>query len=208
VVCLRFKGCNLSTNRQAQFERSQEARFPQGEPSLSPRVPPSVARTAGLEDRAGQQAKARSAEFVGNDSSFVRYGQLVPVRFPAIGVPVSILTFQVPPGRILAVNSVQWWLSEPFAYINNQFGWRLTLNGGQMPHHDSVNTQDTTYFPLPLPGADSRTPMFPVYIPEGATVDVEFNEVQQIPVGPTAFESYLAATCWLFGELMKPGGGA
>lgn len=196
----------MSTGRQARFSQNRAPRFPVGESVPPPRIPVGVARQASEGVRAEQQAEARKAEYIGNDSSFVRYGQLVPVVFPAIGVPAVVLEFIVPPGRVLAVSSVQWWLSEPFCYINDQFGWRLSIDAGQLPFHSSFNREDTHTFPLPIPGASGEASIFPVYVQENATVRVEFNEIQIIPVGPTAFESYLAATCWLFGKLLKPGG--
>jgi hypothetical protein len=196
----------MSDNRQSQFSQSREPRFAQGESVQSLRVPSSVSRSTDQQTRADQQARARAAEFAGNDSSFVQFGQLVPVVFPGIGIPVAILSFVVPAGRVLIIKSVRFWLSEPFAYINDQFGWRLTVNNGQMPFHSSFNTLDVHTFKPPMPGADSETPMFPINVQQNATVNVEFDEIRTIPVGPTPFESYLAASCWLFGELLKPGG--
>jgi len=149
--------------------------------------------------------KADLSEFAGNDSSFVLYGQPALLRFPAIGVPLVVATFTVPPGRTLELDRIDWWCSEPFLYGNQQFGWRPAVNGNQIPFWSSQTpTGRADYMQLPLAPSSGNEPRFsPVYLYAESVLTIEIVELL---VTLTDFDCNVWVAAYLYGTLRKPGG--
>lgn len=154
-----------------------------------------------------EQTEARKTEHAALDTSFARYGELNPVVFPAAGVSVNILTFTVPPGRVLTIKKVYFVLNEPFLYVNDQIGWRLAVNGGQVPFHNRAAAVNSGQLTLPYAGINGDPELSPVYIQSNANVSIELVELLTFGIPTVAITDYIAAACYVFGELRKPIGG-
>lgn len=195
---MRRKRTNpFSLGREPMFEMASEATVP---------VPDrSAVKHVAEAERIRSGVRADLTEFAGNDTSFVLYGQPELLRFPAIGVPLVVATFTVPPGRTLEINRLDWWCSEPFLYGNQQFGWRPTINGSQVPFWIAQTPAGRTdYMFLPLAPSTGNEPRFsPIFLYADSVLTIE---VVELAVGATAFNANVWVSAYLYGTLRKPGG--
>jgi hypothetical protein len=198
--------------RYQEFEQNRAPvwSFPPAEPVPAPT--PEQIRIAEDKQRLEALVKARRVEHVGADNSFVKYGVLNPIGFPAVGRPARVVTFTVPSGRILLVDRVEWWCSEPYLYGNGQFAWRMSIDGRQIPYWSSQYTdvygapavRRTDYFQIPFAPLLGNEPRFkPVAVQRGETLVVEL--IEALP-GPTGFHGQAWAAAYVYGELRKPAG--
>lgn len=187
----------FSLERGPMFEMASEATVP---------VPDkSAVRHVAEAERIRSGVRTDLTEFAGNDTSFLLYGQPALLRFPAIGTPLVVATFTVPPGRTLELNRIDWWCSEPYLYGNQQFGWRPAVDGNQIPFWIAQTPAGRTdYLFLPLAPSSGNEPRFsPIFLYAGSTLTVE---VVETTVALTAFNSNVWVSTYLYGTLRKPGG--
>ena len=197
----------MSLTRYGRFNRRSDSLFPFGK---SVPVPVPTVDEAQRIDKVvldSKKADGRSAQFAGEDTTFARFAVLNPVRFDPGLTTAAVLQFTVPPGRVLVVERVQIGLSEPMLYTNGQFGWRLTVNRGQLPFHDSqgLTSGRTDVLGIPFGGIEPDSWISPLYVQANATVAVDLSEIQ-MPDPPNSFNEYLVAWCWLYGTLKKTTG--
>lgn len=188
------------------FSTSRAPQFPMPVAEPAPAVMPAQAQAIDNRVLESERANARMFQHAGTDTAFVQFGALSPVRFPAFGSPVAIVTFQVPEGRVLVVERVEFALSEPIAYSFNQFGWRPVVNGASIPFYNQtgvIGPPATFAYPLWSVGDSYRLKPFAVQSQE--TLEIQLIEDQV--AGFTTFAEYMAAVCWVYGELKKPVGG-
>lgn len=196
----------MSRKRYNQFSRERDAIFPFGPDVVIPIPDQSAVGHVATAAKIEANVKAGMTEFAGNDSSFLLYAQPALLRFPAIGQPLIVATFTVPPGRTLQLDRIDWWCSEPFLYGNQQFGWRPAINGSQLPFWSSQTpTARADYMTLPLAPSTGNEPRFsPVFAYAESVLTIE---VVELAVGATAFNANVWVACYLYGTLRKPVGG-
>jgi hypothetical protein len=195
----------MGEKRKSPFSLSQRPFFPFGKASVVPTSDRSTVAHVAKAEKIKAGVKADLTEFAGNDSSFVLYGQPALLRFPAIGVPLVVATFTVPPGRTLEIDRIDWWCSEPFLYGNQQFGWRPAINGNQIPFWSSQTPAGRPdYMQLPLAPSTGNEPRFsPVYLYAESVLTIEIVE---LTVAVDAFNSNVWVATYVYGTLRKPGG--
>ncbi len=195
----------MGDKRTSPFSQSRRPVFPFGRPVVVPVPDKSAVAHVAESAKITEGVKADLTEFAGNDSSFVLYGQPALLRFPAIGVPLVVATFTVPPGRVLELDRIDWWCSEPFLYGNQQFGWRPAINGNQIPFWSSQTPiARADYMQLPLAPSMGNEPRFsPIYLYAESVLTVEIVE---LIVGVAAFNANVWVATYLYGTLRKPGG--
>jgi hypothetical protein len=191
-------------NRYGVFNKRRDTVFP-----FAPAIPIPAKTDVDLQkiDRNvvfQEQTEARKLEFAAIDTSFVRYNQISGILFPAPFGFVNVLSFTVPPGRVLSVNRVQYWLSEPLCYVNGQFEWQLSVDSSQIPFQNGIGNSG---FTVPLNAIDGKTEISPVVVQSNATVTVQIWERLTDFVPGDTLEDYLAVACYIYGELKKPIGG-
>ena len=192
--------------RYQRFNNQHELTIGQG-PSIPPPVlAQTVVQDIDQEEVIRKHAKARLAVHEGIDTSFVLWeGGRTPLRFPAGANPsVAILSYTVPPGRVLVIDQVDYWLSEPFCYGSGQFVWQLNISRAQLPFHKgsvAVNGRDSLWVPLDNISGDSK--IHPVYVQSSELVEVVIFETSLV----SAFNEYLTAQAGISGKLVKPTGG-
>jgi len=186
--------------------------FPHGPPVVVPVPDKSAVAHVAETEKIKQGVKANLAEFAGNDSSLIQYGVLNPITFPGLGIAQTVITFVVPPGRVLVVDRVEWWCSEPYLYGNGQFGWRLAVEGKQIPFwasqfvdlYGAPANRRNDYFQIPLaPGLGSEPRFSPVYLQSNEELVVEL--IEALP-GATSFTGQAWASAYVYGTLRKPKG--
>ncbi len=197
----------MALTRYGRFNRRSDSLFPFGK---SVPVPvPSVSEAQRIDKVVldSKKADGRSAQFAGEDTTLARFAVLNPVRFDPDLTSVPVLQFTVPPGRVLVVERVQIGLSEPMLYTNGQFGWKLTVNRGQLPYHDSqgLTSGRTDVLGIPFGGIEPDSWISPLYVQTNSTVAVELVEIV-LPAAGSHFAEYLVAWCWLYGTLKKTTG--
>lgn len=195
---MRRKRTNpFSLGREPMFEMASEATVPVPDRSAVKHVAEAERIRSGVRDDL--------TEFAGNDTSFLLYGQPELLRFPAIGIPLVVATFTVPPGRTLEVNRIDWWCSEPFLYGNQQFGWRPAIDGAQVPFWIAQTpAARTDYMFLPLAPSTGNEPRFsPIFLYANSTLTVEILELT--PTG-VPFNSNVWVSTYVYGLLRKPRG--
>ena len=197
----------MSDDRNNPFSQSREPVFPMGPDVVVPVPPQSEVSNVAENTKIEANVKADLTEFAGNDSSFVLYAQPALLRFPAIGSPLIVATFTVPPGRVLQLDRVDWWCSEPFLYGNQQFGWRPAINDAQLPFWISQTPiARPDYMLLPLAPSVGNEPRFsPVFAYAESVLTIE---VAELIVGATAFNANVWVAAYLYGTLRKPVGGS
>lgn len=152
-----------------------------------------------------EQTRAREVEHKGLDTTWLQYARVPLVRFVNTNSPLAVLAFQVPAGRVLVLKRVQWWVSEPFVYVSGQFGWRITIDGSHAPFMASTGGYEPGYLYVPLYAFAGDPLPEPLYIQENSVLGIEIKDV--LPLPRFAFDDYLAASFYAFGELRKPVGG-
>ncbi len=194
-------------DRYSKFALEREPIFPFGPDVVVPVSDRSAVSHVAEAAKVKANVNANLTEFAGNDSSFVLYGQPALLRFPAIGVPLVVATFTVPPGRTLQIDRIDWWISEPFLYGNQQFGWRPAINGAQLPFWSSQTpAARADYMMLPLAPSVGNEPRFsPVFLYAESVLTIEIVELL---VGATDFNANVWVAAYLYGTLRKPVGGA
>ncbi len=198
----------MPPSRYRQFSQAQEIVFPFG-PAIAPPAQSAEQKQAvDLQVEVNKQARARSVEFAGRDTSFAQYGVLPIVRFNVARGFVDIVNFTVPPSRVLIVSGVDLYLSEPACLSDNQMGWRLVSDQGQVVNHlneGTVASPRTDIFPSPYSGIQPRQWFAPVYFQAGETMSVQLVELRL--VNATTFDEFISASAWVWGELRKTAGG-
>lgn len=199
----------MTVVRNKIFSKRRGHVFPMGPSAPSPGLDGKVVDRVTEEERVKHSLNALRVEDAGRDQSFVRSEQTL-LRFPAQFAPMELCTFLVPSGRVLVVTNLQFFLSEPFLYVNQQIGWRLAINSEQINNHSSVNMANDhfLYAPLPMtPGDDSS--IDPVVVPQNARVSVEVIQNPWPPpiTPPVTFLDSVWATATIRGRLRKPAGG-
>jgi len=194
----------MGKDRYSKFTLEREPIFPFGPDVVVPVSDQSAVSHVEESTRIEANVKAGLTEFAGNDSSFVLYGQPALLRFPAIGVPLVVATFTVPPGRTLQIDRIDWWCSEPFLYSNQQFGWRPAINGAQLPFWSSQTpAARADYMMLPLAPSVGNEPRFsPVFLYAESVLTIEIVEML---VGATDFNANVWVAAYVYGTLRKPG---
>jgi hypothetical protein len=202
----------MSDKRTSPFSQSRRPVFPFGRPVVVPVPDKSAVAHVAESAKITEGVKADLAEFAGNDSSLIQYGVLNPIAFPGLGIPQNVITFVVPPGRVLVVDRVEWWCSEPYLYGNGQFGWRLAVDGNQIPFWASQFVdrfappvvRRTDYFQIALaPGLGSEPRFSPLYLQSNQELVVELIELDP---GATSFTGQAWASAYVYGTLRKPKG--
>ena len=197
----------MSEKRYNRFSLEREPIFPFGPDVVVPVPDQSAVSHVAEATKVEANVKADRTEFAGNDSSFVLYAQPALLRFPAIGVPLVVATFTVPPGRTLQIDRIDWWCSEPFLYGNSQFGWRPAINGAQIPFWLSQTPAGRgDYMMLPLAPSVGNEPRFsPVFLYAESVLTIEIVELR---IALNAFSANVWVAAYLYGTLRKPVGGA
>lgn len=202
----------MSTDRYTRYSLSRENVFPFGPDVVVPISDRLESDRAAKAIKIAESVKTDLTEFAGNDSSLIQYGVLNPITFPGLGIPRSVITFTVPPGRVLVVDRVEWWCSEPYLYGNGQFGWRMAVDGNQIPFWASQFTdaygipanRRNDYFQIPLaPGLGSEPRFSPIYLQSNQELVVEL--IEALP-GGTSFVGTAWASAYVYGTLRKPKG--
>lgn len=195
----------MGDERTSPYSQSRRQVFAFGGPVVVSVPDKSAVAHVAEAEKIRSGVKADLTEFAGTDSSFVLYGQPALLRFPAIGVPLVVATFTVPPGRTLELDRIDWWCSEPFLYGNQQFGWRPAINGNQIPFWSSQTpAARADYMQLPLSPTVGNEPRFsPVFLYAESVLTVE---VVELFLGATAFNANVWVAAYLYGTLRKPGG--
>ena len=196
----------MSEKRYNRFSQGRIPIFPFGPDVVVPVPGHSAVSRVAEATKIEESIKDGMTEFAGNDSSFVLYAQPALLRFSAIGVPLVIATFTVPPGRTLQIDRIDWWCSEPFLYGNQQFGWRPAINGAQLPFWSSQTpAARADYMMLPLAPSVGNEPRFsPVFLYAESVLTVEIVE---LVVGATDFNANVWVAAYVYGTLRKPVGG-
>lgn len=192
--------------RYLKYNHQNDLVIPQGPSIAPPVVAADVVQLIDQNEVVRKQARARMSEHEGVDTSFVLWaGGVTPLRFPVGNNPsVAILSYVVPRGRVLVIDKVDYWLSEPFCYGSGQFVWQLSISRAQPPFHKgsvAVNGRDSFWVPLDIMSGDSK--IAPVYIQAGELVEVVIFETSLT----SAFNEYLTAMAGISGQLTKPTGG-
>lgn len=189
--------------RYQVYNRRRDTIFPFGPSIAPPATPQAQIERIDREEVVKRQAQARDAEHIPIDTVFYQYGELNPVRFPAAGQPVAIVAFTVPPGRILKVDRVQFWLSEPWCYRAGQFWWRPEIDHSQIPFVGIQGPPLPNHLGIPLWAFAGEGKIGPLYVQANSLFEVVM--IERAPI--TTFTSYLVASCQVYGELLKPSGG-
>lgn len=187
-------------------ERQPLFQWPASTPS--PAIPVRGQQAIDQETQVRRHAKAREVENLALDTSIAEFSILDPVRFPALLTEVSLLTFQIPAGRVMVADRIDIKFSEPFCYLNSQFGWRLVVNAGQIPFHRSqgqaTGRNDVLF--MPFNGNADAAKISPVYVQEESTASIQLIELSNTNP-PDPFDESLAAAVWLYATFYKPVGG-
>lgn len=193
--------------RYQKFAARQDI-VPDWGPSIAPpTVPARVTQLIDQDEITRKQARARLAEHEGLDTSFVFHRKLIPLRFGgAGGVIAPILNFRVPAGRVLVINRVEYWLSEPMCYGSGQFVWQMSISSAQIPFHQgSRSVLGATSLSIPLDGLGGDSIISPVYVQANELVTIDVIETTATLL---FFNEWLTGQATLWGRLMKPTGGA
>lgn len=194
--------------RYQKFTLRQDI-IPAWGPSIPPpTVPAEVTQQIDRDEATRKQARARLAEHEGLDTSFVFYDAAFPLVFTGAPTAVApVLTFTVPAGRVLIITVVEYYLSEPMCYGSQQFAWRMSIGGAQIPfHRGHLGLTLDTNFTIPLNGLGGDYQISPVYVQANETVALEVIELRF--TFPTGFNEWLAGQGIIKGRLVKPTGGA
>ena len=198
----------MALDRYKQHGRRSDTLFPFGPSIPPPRPSPDAAERIDQVVLDRQKADARALQFAGEDTTFAQFGVLNPVRFDPDLTTASVLQFTVPAGRVLAIDRVQFSLSEPMCYASGQFTWRVTVNGGQIPFHGSqgLTSARPDVLAIPYGGIEPDSWLSPLYVQANAVVAVDLVEID-LPIVGSPFEEFLVAWCWVYGILKKTTGG-
>jgi hypothetical protein len=194
----------MGGERYNRFSRSRQVMWPfrlsVAESGIAPKLTAEVTRR----ERAKDSYRDRKAEHAGTDTSFVWTGVFL-LRFLATGVANSVLSFTVPGSRVLQLQHVDFFFTEPYLYGSQQFGWRIAVDGQQVPWfgNEGFARNDYRHGPLIPAGTGGEARIEPLYIQGGSTVSVDVVELTW-SAPPTDFNANTWAGATMFGILHKP----
>jgi len=194
-------------SRYQVFNRDQGNVFPFVPAEPVPVLSETVVQNIDRESIYAKQQEARAVEHTTLDTSFVRYGALNPVVFPTAGISAPILTFRVPHGRKLTIRKVYIVYNEPFLYANNQIGWRISVDNGQIPFHNRDSVANSGQLTAPYTGISGDPELSPIFVQSNSLITIELVELISFGMPPVPIGDYIGVACYLFGELRKPIGG-
>lgn len=173
--------------------------WPQGVATSEPSAPAGNAAAVLSEERIKQSYHDRRLEHYGTNSSFVRTGILL-LRFPAPGIAASVTTYTVPGSVVLELQHIDFFYSEPYLFGSQQFGWRIAVDGNQLPLFASTGfaRNDYSHGPLIPTGTGGAAEMPPVYVQSGQTVSIDVVELEVV-APPAAFNANVWAGATMFG---------
>ncbi len=191
--------------RYTLYSKRRDNIFPFGPSVAPPKADTSLVDRISQEEKVHAGLKALRTEDAGRDTSFYRYRRML-LRFPALGVPLTLVTYNVPSGRVLQVENIEFVCTEPWLYGSYQIAWRLAINGQQIPHHSSQDGVRDDYLFSPLSMTTGNPPdVFPVFVPANAQMQIQVVEID--PVQVTSFSQYVWIMAAVKGRLRKPAGG-
>ncbi len=195
----------MSRNRHGPFSHSRHQTTPFRVAATALKEDVELQRDVKEFEKAKLVVLSDMTEFASSDTSFLLYGQPALLRFPAIGDPLVVATFTVPPGRTLEIDRIDWWISEPFLYGNAQFGWRPTVNRNAIPFWSSqtpAGRPDQLFLPI-APNVSNEPRFSPLFLYAETIFEIEIVEL--VP-GPTFFLANVWVSTYIYGKLRKPGG--
>jgi len=115
-------------------------------------------------------------------------------------VTQNLVSFTVPQGLVCKIDRAAIVCSEPVVAMALGVGWRLTLNGGEMPN---IITGWGLYGYMPVTFGDLAAPMCiePLWVQSGQTIAIEI-------VTAMAFADNVVLAGRLAGRLYKPASGS
>ena len=118
------------------------------------------------------------------------------------GHEISVLSFNVPDGQIVAIYKLALTYSDPMACMGRVVGWRIVVNDSTPQHIDSLtyhwryNSMGSINEPIKID---------PVYVQSGETFAIQIS-TQSIPggVSNTHWTEHLTVMARVSGKLYKP----
>lgn len=191
--------------RYQLFSKRRDHVFAFGDSVEPPKVSTELVDRVSAEETARAKLAALRTEGAGRDTSFYQYHRGL-LRFPAIGQPFNMISYTVPAGRVLEVESIEFVLSEPWLYGSYQFGWRLAINAEQINNQGTRDgiQDDYLFTPIPL-GPGQNANLFPVFVTPTGVMQVQVREIN--PAGGVSFDQMVWVSVAVKGRLRKPAGG-